>query len=174
MSETKRKETTLNVRFVDDKGSDEDISKLMELLGVPDFTSKSEWDGYNITAPSGRTIKISRREIVDFIEDVVPGVIVEEATRNEYDFGSYANKDYIEKAYFGGSKDGNIFSRIGYLWGNMIEVKTTGNNVTKSALDKLHRRNVLAIKDKIVSMGHVQSVEYTCTLKNVTEVECSV
>ena len=174
MSDTKNKETTLSIQFVNDDDSDGNMSKLMKLLGAPDFVSSVLSVGWDITAPGGKNIRVSSPSVMEFIRKFVPGVVVEEVTRDSYDFGSYDNKDFIENKYFGTVDSHKLYSNIGYLWSGTIQIKTTGDGVTKKALDGFHRKNVLSVKDKIVAMKHVHNVEYTCTLKNIVESECSV
>ena len=174
MSDTKNKETTLSIHFVNDDDSDGNMSKMMKSLGAPDFASDVVSNGWDITASSGEKLSVSRSSIMEFIRDCMPGVVIVKSIRDEYDFGSFANKDFIENTYFGTDDKHSIYSHIGYLWSGTIQIKTTGNGVTKPVFDKFHRKNVLAVKDKIVAMENVQNVEYTCTLKNIVESECSV
>ena len=174
MSGTKKKETTLSIQFVNNDDSDGNMSKLMKLLGAPDFESELVDRGWDITAPDGKELHVSSSSIMEFIRDSVPDVVVEKAIRDEYKFSSFANKDFIENTYFGTDDNCRIYSHIGYLWSEIIQIITTGNGATKPALDRFHRKNVLAVKDKIVAMENVHNVEYTCTLKNIVESECSV
>jgi hypothetical protein len=176
MSETKRKETTLTINFVESDGSiseDENMAKAMELLGAPNFKPEEVSAGWTATAENGESVDFSYTPIMEFIRDNTPGITVTERTKLEYNLGSYANRDFIDNKYFNVS-DIELRSNSGSIWCNCIDIRTVGHGVTKSALDRLHKKNVLALKDKIVSMDHVQSVEYTCTLRNVVETECSV
>ena len=177
MGKTKRKKTTLSINFIDSDNSisdDENMSKLMELLGAPDFRSKSEIHGWDITAPNGKSVHVSSSEIRDFIADTMFNAKIDMVMHEEYYFNTYANRIFIEGAFFDATDDSNPHSELGTLWSGSITIETIGNNVTKTALDRLHKKNVLSLKDKIVSMKHVQNVEYTCILKDVNEVECSV
>ena len=174
MSKTRRKETTLTINFVDVEHSDENMSKLMELIGAPDFGSTPEMCGWDITAPNGKFVHVSSSEIRDFIADTMFNAVINMVMKDKYEFDMYANRKFIEKTYFNSADNRNPYSELSGIWGNCIEIRTIGNSATKSVLDNLHKRNVLALKDKIVLMKHVQNVEYTCRLRDVSEVECSV
>lgn len=177
MSKTKSKETTLTINFVGSDnsiGDRENMSKVIELLGAPDFAAKSELSGWNITAPNGKSIKISSIDIRDFICGAMFNATSEIVMKDTYFFNTYDNVAFIEKTFFDIGKDSNPHSSVGSIYGGNMEITTRGNNVTKTALDNLHKKNVLDVKDKIVVMKHVQNVEYTCRLKDVVSSECSV
>lgn len=176
MSETKRKDTTLTINFVESDNSvseDENMAKVMELLGAPEFEPIEVDCGWTATAKNGESVDFSYTPIMEFIRDNMPDVTVEKRTKLEYSSGSYKNRDFIDSKYFNG---GNIKlqSLTGIIWCNCIDIRTIGHDATKPALDNLHKKNVLALKDKIVSMDHVHDVEYTCKLKNIVESDCSV
>ncbi|MBU1173160.1 MAG: hypothetical protein KKD44_26650, partial [Proteobacteria bacterium] len=92
--------------------------------------------------------------------------------KESYEFDSYHNKEYISKTFF---TDANgAYSAVGSVWSGYIEIITSSSGATKSQVDRIHKSNVLAVKDRLVSMKHVLNVAYTCTLRKSHEVECSV
>ena len=170
----KNKETTLSIHFIDGKTNDENMSRLMGMLGVKNSCLVVVPGGWNISSPSGMKMYTTNKEFMEFVSKSMFNAVITEAEREEYHFGTYENKTFIESKYFCQSETFDPYTSLGSVWAGHIGIKTRGDDATKAALDRLHKKNVLSLKDKIVSMEHVQHVEYTCTLRNIDETECSV
>ena len=176
MSDRIIKETALTINFVGENmpGFDKSkcMDKVMELLGAPKFGARTVQYGWDIVAPNGELLSTHSTDTMEFIKKTMFGASITDKFKESYEFDSYQNKEYISKTFF---TDANgAYSAVGSVWSGYIEVITSSFGVTKSQVDKVHKSNVLAVKDRIVAMKHVLNVAYTCTLRKLNEVECSV
>ena len=174
MSKVFHKETSLLVVFVENgiEGK-HNMLKVMELLGAP--KSKVEYieRGWDITAPNGKTIRVYSSEVKDFILGTTFSTAIG-VLETEYPYSSYANKRFIQEHIFNDPSNAELYSEIDAVYSGSIGVNTVGTDTTRTKVSQLHRKNVLALKDKIVAMEHVHNVEYTCEWKRTEESECSV
>ena len=176
MSDRIIKETALTINFVGENmpGFDKSkcMDKVMELMGAPKFGAKTVQYGWDIVSPNGATLSTHSTDVMEFINKTMLGVSITDKFKESYEFDSYQNKEYIRETFF--TSADRVYSMIGSVWSGYIEVFTSSFGVTKSQVDKVHKSNVLAVKDRIVAMKHVLNVAYTCTLRKLNEVECSV
>ena len=168
------KETVLSIKFTDN-GLDkrDNMNDVMKLLGAPKFKIEFNDNGWDITAPNGKTLRVYSKSIKNFITETTFSTVVAIVER-EYVYSSFANKYFIQEHIFGNSNEAGLSSEIGTVWSNSIGIKTIGTDTTRTKVSNLHRKNVLVLKDKIVAMEHVHSVTYTCEWKSTSESECSV
>lgn len=174
MSDNIMKETALTITFVGDKEADKDknMDKVMELLGAPKVGAEMIKSGWDIVAPNGATLYTYNRDTMEFIGKALLNASIVVRFKEVYEYESYANKEYICETFF--TSADRVYSALGSVWSGYIEVNTSSSNATKAQVDRVHKKNVLALKDRIVAMKHVLNVAYTCTMKKSHEVECTV
>lgn len=176
MSDDILKETALTITFVG--GVDNEVEKakhmdkVMELLGAPKFGAETVKSGWDIVAPNGATLYTYSRDAMEFIEKALFNASIVDRFKEVYESDSYLNKEYIRETFF--TSADRVYSAVGSIWSGHIEVNTSSSNSPRAQVDRVHKKNVLALKDRIVAMEHVLNVAYTCTMRKSNTVECTV
>lgn len=182
--EDKVKETTLSLKFRDNanellnslQGIITPMAQCLYELGCPDCQEvDSKADTYTLKW-GARTLNTDDDEFVEFAQAICADLIVKQSKIKVNNFNSTANEDVIR----GIMPDihlelQNSFARtrIALIGDDYISISTHGN-APKSYIDTFHRKNVLAIKDKIIATSVVLNTNYTCNYKIMPDYDCKV
>lgn len=175
-----KKSTTLNIRFVEGVTKEENaMGTILKDLGCPNAEGVETDDGWNLSVGLNKC-HIRGEDVMKFLKNNCPEVVIEKATKIKVELDDFRNKEHIEKLFEKITVKGKLSDYtlaetcIDWVGQEYISLNTTGNGVTATKVENLHRKNVLALKDKLVAHKLILKVDYTCRWEHLKSEECSV
>ncbi|TAN37379.1 MAG: hypothetical protein EPN25_15420 [Nitrospirae bacterium] len=171
-----RKNTSLSIVYVEGIKSEEGIIQIVKELGCPVSAVVDVENTWKIeSCVTEEVIETFDSGVAKFIREHDRNstlFTVEVQMRSSCDYGSWENKEYLGKM-FDSVKD-HINTSVDSIYRGSIDLSTYGYNTTPKKVEELHRKNMLILKDRIVSSPIVQRVDYTCAWRKTSEEECTV
>lgn len=175
-----KKSTTLTVTFVDSVTKGEDaMGIILKEFGCPKADGEEVDDGWNLYSGQNKC-HLADSKVMDFLKENCPEVVIEKATKIKVDLDDWHNKDHLQELFEKVTEEGKhatytlVETKIDWISSTYISLYTTGNGVSATKVENIHRKNVLALKDKLVAHRFVQSVAYTCRWEHVKSEECVI